>query len=88
MKIILGMSLLAFTLGCNAGTASPAKTLPVHSWDKLGLKADPAKTKTDVKVEEKKEADCDKKAKETVEIKEESISLTGNTGCSLDEVNP
>ena len=40
------------------------------------------------KAEEKKEADCDKKAKEIVEIKEESISLTGNTGCSLDEVKP
>ncbi len=35
----------------------------------------------------KKDEDCDDKAKKTVEIKEETISLTGNTGCSLDETN-
>jgi hypothetical protein len=36
----------------------------------------------------KKAADCDEKAKKPIEIKPESISLSGNTGCSLDEVKP
>jgi hypothetical protein len=40
------------------------------------------------KVEEsKKEEDCDDKAKKKIEIKEETISLTGNTGCSLEEAS-
>jgi hypothetical protein len=40
------------------------------------------------KVEEsKKEEDCDDKAKKPVEIKPESISLSGNTGCSLDDAH-
>jgi hypothetical protein len=40
------------------------------------------------KIEDKKEEDCDDKAKKPIEIKEETISLSGNTGCSLDEVKP
>lgn len=32
-----------------------------------------------------KEEDCDDKAKEKIEIKEETISLSNNTGCTLDE---
>jgi hypothetical protein len=43
-----------------------------------------ALTKTEVK----KEEDCDDKAKKTIEIKEDTISLSGNTGCSLDEAKP
>ena len=74
MKFILVVSLLALSVSCNAGTTSSSKTLPVNK-DIVAIKA-----------EEKKEADCDKKAIEIVEFKEESISLTGNTGCSLDEV--
>jgi hypothetical protein len=31
--------------------------------------------------------DCDDKAKKPVEIKPESISLSGNTGCSLDDAH-
>lgn len=31
--------------------------------------------------------DCDDKAKKKVEIKPESISLSGNAGCSLDEAH-
>ncbi len=31
--------------------------------------------------------DCDEKAKKPVEIKPESISLSGNTGCSLDDAH-
>ncbi len=37
---------------------------------------------------DKKAADCDEKAKKPVEITPESISLSGTTGCSLDEVKP
>jgi hypothetical protein len=33
----------------------------------------------------KKEEDCDDKAKKPIEIKPESISLGGNTGCTLPE---
>ena len=32
-----------------------------------------------------KEEDCDDKAKKPIEIKPETISLSGNTGCSLPE---
>jgi hypothetical protein len=87
MKIILAMSLFAMTLACNAKTASPAKTLPISKLE-LGVKADAAKSKTGVNAAGKKEEDCDDKAKKPIEIKEETISLTGNTGCSLDEVKP
>ena len=37
---------------------------------------------------DKKTEDCDDKAKKAVMINPESISLSGNTGCSLDEVHP
>lgn len=37
---------------------------------------------------DKKEEDCDEKAKKPVEITPESISLSGTTGCSLDEAKP
>jgi len=42
--------------------------------------------KTEQKDAVVKEEDCDDKAKKVIEIKEETISLTGNTGCSLDEI--
>ena len=31
------------------------------------------------------EEDCDDKAKKPIEIKEDTISLSGNTGCTLEE---
>ena len=31
------------------------------------------------------EEDCDDKAKKPIEIKQETISLSGNTGCTLEE---
>lgn len=34
-----------------------------------------------------KEEDCDEKAKKPVEIKPQSISLSGNAGCTLDEAH-
>jgi cell division protein FtsL len=35
----------------------------------------------------KEEEDCDDKAKKTIEIEPESISLTGDAGCSLDDAH-
>jgi hypothetical protein len=37
---------------------------------------------------DKKPEDCDTKAKKPVEITPESISLSGNAGCSLDDAHP
>ena len=34
-----------------------------------------------------KEEDCDDEAKKPIEIKPESISLSGNAGCTLDEAH-
>jgi hypothetical protein len=87
MKIILATSLLALTLSCNAESTATKKTLPISKLE-LAVKADAAKSKTGVNAAGKKEEDCDDKAKKPIEIKEETISLTGNTGCSLDEVKP
>jgi hypothetical protein len=39
------------------------------------------------KLPEKKEEDCDEKAKKPIEIKPETISLGGNAGCTLDEAH-
>jgi hypothetical protein len=77
MKFIMVLSLLALTGACNANS-------PV-----IKNKEDVAAVKKEqLKAEDKKEEDCDDKAKKPIEIKEDTISLTGNTGCSLDEVTP
>ena len=77
MKFIMVLSLLALTGACNANS-------PV-----IKNKEDVAAVKKEqLKAEDKKEEDCDDKAKKPIEIKEDTISLTGNTGCSLDEVKP
>ena len=84
MKFILAMSLLAMTLSCNAGISAAKKTLPIKKEEAgktMQLKGSLSKDKV-------KEEDCDDKAKKPIEIKEDTISLTGNTGCSLDEVKP
>lgn len=74
MKFILVLSLSVLTLSCNA-------TSPV-----IKNKEDVAAVKKEqIKAEAKKEEDCDDKAKKPIEIKEDTISLTGNTGCTLDE---
>ena len=84
MKIILATSLLALTLSCNAESNAAKKTLPIKKEEvgkTMQLKGSLSKDKI-------KEEDCDDKAKKPIEIKEETISLTGNTGCSLDEAKP
>ena len=82
MKLFVLLTLVV-SVGCNAASNSPKKTLPVSKVEEA-VKAEAAKAKT----AEKKEEDCDDKAKKPIEIKEESISLSGNTGCSLDEAKP
>ncbi len=61
---------LFFTLvSCNASTTQTSS------------KTEMTKAETTVV----KEEDCDDKAKKKIEIKEETISLSGNTGCTLEE---
>lgn len=69
-----------------AAPAGKARILPVTKEDEAVQKDKIAKEK--LKMLDKKEADCDEKAKKPVEIKPESISLGGGTaGCSLDEAH-
>lgn len=77
MKISLIALTILFSVACNA---KGNKTLPVT---KTSIEA--AKAAELDKKEKKKEEDCDDKAKKPIEIKAETISLSGNTGCSLDE---
>lgn len=77
MRFAVVFSLLAFALACNGAPTETKKTLPINKGE--------VKT-TNVKADTKKEEDCDEKAKKPIEIKAETISLTGNTGCSLDEM--
>lgn len=84
MKTLLVLFLLA---SCNGGSeksvqesdATQRALPPVQKEDPLV----PNNTQTtDVK-----EEDCDDKAKKPIEIKEETISLSGNTGCTLEEAH-
>lgn len=69
--------LLVVSLSCNALT--PAK----KEMPKKEVKT--TETKAVHPALKKVEEDCDDKAKKKVEIKPETISLSGNTGCSLPE---
>lgn len=73
MKMFILLSVIVFATGCQANEKSKAQEL---KQEVKGLDLS------------KKEEDCDDKAKKPIEIKEETISLSGNTGCSLDEVKP
>jgi|LakMenEpi03Aug12_release.lakeMendotaPanAssembly.Ray.scaffolds.fasta_scaffold4326102_1 hypothetical protein len=64
------------------------KVLPVSKEEEMVKQDKVARAKLaneKLKMLDKKEEDCDKKSKKPVEIKPESISLTGNAGCSLPE---
>jgi len=76
MRLIVLFSLFVFALACNGAPAESKKTLPVNKGE---VKA------VDAKTDPANEEDCDEKAKKPIEIKAETISLSGNTGCSLDE---
>jgi hypothetical protein len=69
MRFLFLSIILGSFMSCNASTTQTTSTAAEVT-----------------KVEEsKKEEDCDDKAKKKIEIKEETISLTGNTGCTLEE---
>lgn len=82
MKFFLFLTL--FSLACFAGPKAQQKILPVSKIEEV-VKNDKMVNDKLKKIKEEKE-DCDKKAQKKVEIKPESISLTGNTGCSLDDI--
>jgi hypothetical protein len=71
MKYLAMLILVIFAIGCN-----DAKKTASSDAAKISAPA------TDTA-----EEDCDDKAKKTIEIKEDTISLSGDTGCSLDEAN-
>jgi hypothetical protein len=72
------MKFLVVLLFSTAAMAAPVVTKKV-----VHIKTKTVKENGGVKA--KNPADCDEKAKKPIEIKPESISLSGNTGCSLDE---
>jgi len=82
MKLVLFLTLISFA--CFAGPKAQQKILPVSKIEEV-VKNDKMVNDKLKKIKEEKE-DCDKKAQKKVEIKPESISLTGNTGCSLDDI--
>ena len=69
MKCVLLLMVFILTMSCQAETSAPTAQKATET-----AEAAP-----------KNEEDCDDKAKKPIEIKEDSISLTGNTGCTLDE---
>lgn len=83
MKTFLVLALLTSA----AAYAGPNRILPVTKEDEQMKKDKIAQEKLKMLDKNKKEEDCDDKAKKPVEIKPESISLSGNTGCSLDEAH-
>lgn len=83
MKILIAV-LFVSSFAVAAPNASK-KILPVTKEDEMVKREKLAKEK--ISALDKKEEDCDKKAEKKVEITPESISLTGNAGCSLDEAH-
>ncbi len=82
MKFFIFLALISFT--AFAGPKTQKKILPVSKIEEV-VKND-KQVNDKLKKLEKNSEDCLDKVKKKVEIKPESISLTGNTGCSLDEV--
>lgn len=87
MKFFITLVLLSSV--AHAASTSSNRILPVTKEDEAirQEKMKAAKAKAQGKIPGKAEEDCDDKAKKPIEIKEETISLSGNTGCSLDEAH-
>jgi hypothetical protein len=83
MKILIALCFFSTTV-LAAPTASK-RILPVTKEDEAVQRDKIAKEK--LKALDKKEEDCDDKAKKPIEIKAESLSLSGTAGCTLDEAN-
>jgi starvation-inducible outer membrane lipoprotein len=81
MKFFIALALIS--TACVAAPTNSKKAEPVRK----DLQVTKQKPSAAAKAALKKEEDCDDKAKKQVEIKPESISLTGNAGCSLDEAH-
>lgn len=80
MKLFIAFALIS--AACVAAPTNSKKAEPVKKDMQVTKEKPSAAAKAALK-----EEDCDDKAKKKVEIKPESISLTGNTGCSLDEAH-
>lgn len=76
---------LLFTTASFAAPKATQKILPVTKEEEAVKKDKIAQEK--LKALDKKEEDCDDKAKKPVEITPQSISLSGTAGCSLDEAH-
>jgi hypothetical protein len=84
MKVLIAILVLSFNV-C-ATPAGKAKNLPVTKDDRVVKQQKVVSEK--LKALDKKLEDCDEKAKKPVEIKTESLSLSGGTaGCTLDEAH-
>ena len=82
MKTFIGLMLLS-----TFAFAGPNRILPVTKESEQVKRDKIAQEKLKMLDKNKKEEDCDDKAKKPVEIKPESISLSGNAGCTLDEAH-
>lgn len=85
MKFLACLLLVTSSLAFGAPSA-PQKAQPINKNEEF-IKKDQAKNKEPNALDKKPE-DCDDKAKKPVEITPESISLSGTTGCTLDEAHP
>jgi hypothetical protein len=84
MKVFIAILALSFNVG--AAPAGKAKTLPVTKDDRVVKQQKVVNEK--LKALDQKLEDCDEKAKKPVEIKTESLSLSGGTaGCTLDQAH-
>jgi hypothetical protein len=82
MKIFLSIIFLSTSIYANSKASQKTQSVKPKTQNS---KQESVKNDK-LKVLDKKE-DCDTKAKKIVEIKPESISLGGNTGCSLDQAH-
>lgn len=86
MKTLI-LTLVFLATAAHAQSTGAKKTGPVPMKKESTLQKPELKTK-EFNALDKKPEDCDTKAKKPVEITPESISLSGNTGCSLDDAHP
>lgn len=86
MKALLALFLITSCVDA-ASTNAVKKTQPAPADNGTMVKEHETKI-NEPNTLDKKEEDCDTKAKKPVEITPEAISLSGTTGCTLDEAKP
>ncbi len=84
MKMLMALLIFSSYVGAAPGTSQ--KSVPVPKNEQMAKKE--AAQNKEPNALDKKPEDCDDKAKKPVEITPDSISLSGNTGCTLDEAKP